>query len=145
MIYYFDTSVLVKLFVEEVGSAQTSVLVLRLEQSQTDQTFVSRLVLVELAATIARAAREQRVSLEYGATTQAVLRAGMPSPWQMQELAPEVALRAMEMLEKHALRAADAIHLASALTVRADVFGCADRRLCEAAAAEGLSVFNPTE
>jgi len=99
MIYYFDTSVLVKLFVEEVGSAETSVLVLTLEQSQTDQTFVSRLVLVELAATVARAAREQRISLEYAAATQAIVRAGMPAPWQVQEIAPEVALKAVDMLK----------------------------------------------
>ena len=58
------------------------------------------------------------------------------------------------MLERHPLRAYDAIHLATALMVNRRllaagvlglVFLCADDRLLQAAVAEGLAVDNPNE
>jgi hypothetical protein len=57
-----------------------------------------------------------------------------------------------DLLERHPLRASDAIHLATALTsnqllsngdLPALTFLCADDRLLDAAMAEGLGVDNP--
>ncbi|MHB8869384.1 MAG: hypothetical protein ACYC6T_07695 [Thermoleophilia bacterium] len=56
----------------------------------------------------------------------------------------------MAVLRRYPLRAADALHLAAALEVAATgreahlVFVCYDRRLNEAARAEGLAVFGST-
>ena len=59
---------------------------------------------------------------------------------------------ACEMLERHPLRAYDAIHLGTALAINrllvadrmsALTFLCADKRLLSAATAEGLAVDNP--
>ncbi len=59
-----------------------------------------------------------------------------------------------DMLERHPLRAYDAIHLATALTANRKllasgatdlVFLCADDRLLQAAVAEGLAVDNPND
>jgi predicted nucleic acid-binding protein len=51
---------------------------------------------------------------------------------------------------QHALRAADCVHLAAALELAAEsqgsdlIFACYDRRLNQAARAEGLRVFGPS-
>ena len=55
---------------------------------------------------------------------------------------------ASRLLDSHPLRAYDALQLAGCLVARTGVlpplhFVCADDRLCEAAAYEGLSVMNP--
>lgn len=57
---------------------------------------------------------------------------------------------AANIARQHRLRALDAIHLATALSVRFNMpsrfgfqFGSADKRLNVAASHEGLSIFNP--
>ncbi|HVT17946.1 MAG TPA: hypothetical protein VHQ90_17430 [Thermoanaerobaculia bacterium] len=51
------------------------------------------------------------------------------------------------LCRRHPLRGADAVHLASALLLREEgldvLFACSDRHLLEAAAAEGLAIFDP--
>ena len=44
---------------------------------------------------------------------------------------------------EHQLRAYDAVHLASALKIGADIFASADVDLCRAANRQGLNIFNP--
>jgi uncharacterized protein len=61
------------------------------------------------------------------------------------DLAEPIILKAAELAERHGLRAYDAIHLASALTVREHMgtpptFACWDRDLNAAAASEGLTL-----
>jgi uncharacterized protein len=60
------------------------------------------------------------------------------------EIAPPVTARARRLLERHALRAADALHLASCLLLRDTTggpvaFAAFDDRLSQAARAEGLT------
>lgn len=50
-----------------------------------------------------------------------------------------------DLATKHGLRCYDAVHLAAAHLVGADVFSSADRRLCDAASSTGLHVANPIE
>jgi predicted nucleic acid-binding protein len=51
------------------------------------------------------------------------------------------------LCERHPLRGADAVHLASALLLRQEgleiLFACSDSSLLGAAAAEGLAIFDP--
>jgi predicted nucleic acid-binding protein len=63
----------------------------------------------------------------------------------MVELSPGVALEARSLLVRHALRAADAIQLASALLLKRELrepvtFAAYDHRLKAAARAEALTV-----
>lgn len=50
---------------------------------------------------------------------------------------------AVDMAEEEALRACDAVHLASALATRSDLLASADSSLRDAAARRGLHVANP--
>jgi predicted nucleic acid-binding protein len=56
------------------------------------------------------------------------------------DTSPQLVQRAVAALEAHPLHAMDAIHLGTALIVRADVFVSAGARQCAAAAALGLDV-----
>jgi hypothetical protein len=56
------------------------------------------------------------------------------------DLTPVVLAHSISCSEKNALRAMDAIHIGSAISMGADVFVSADKRQLEAAATSGLSV-----
>jgi predicted nucleic acid-binding protein len=58
------------------------------------------------------------------------------------EVSAPLALLAGELAEKHSLRGYDAVHLAAALLVAADVMVSADSDLLLAATAEGLAVID---
>jgi len=50
-----------------------------------------------------------------------------------------------ELVKELPLKSADAIHLATALMVRADLFSSSDKKLCAAASESGIAVTDPTE
>jgi predicted nucleic acid-binding protein len=110
-IVYFDSSAFVKLVVEEAGSDLAAEM-----WDGCDAAVSSRLAYPEVRAALAAAGRNhdldaadlatvERVWEEYWATTRPV------------ELSPAVARHAGQLARTHALRGADAVHLASALAV----------------------------
>ncbi len=56
------------------------------------------------------------------------------------DLNPEVLHRTIFSLEKNVLRGIDALHIGSAIALKADIFISADKRQCDAAANSGLRV-----
>jgi predicted nucleic acid-binding protein len=139
MILYLDTSALVKFYVEEPGSRAVRAL---LERAQVVST--SRVAYVEMRAGLARKLRQGELrEKEYKHILSA-----FEKDWKdyfVIEVSESVANLGGELVEKHPLRALDALHLASALflreRVRSDVFFSSfDERLNEAAKAEGLAV-----
>jgi len=139
MILYLDTSALVKFYVEEPGSRAVRAL---LERAQVVST--SRVAYVEMRAGLARKLRQGELrEKEYKHILSA-----FEKDWKdyfVIEVSKSVANLGGELVEKHPLRALDALHLASALflreRVRSDVFFSSfDERLNEAAKAEGLAV-----
>jgi len=139
MILYLDTSALVKLYVEERGSQAVRAL---LERAQVVST--SRVAYVEMRAGLARKLRQGELrEKEYK-----YILSEFEKDWKdyfVIEVSEGVANLGGELVEKHPLRALDALHLASALflreRVRSDVFFSSfDERLNEAAKAEGLAV-----
>lgn len=134
---YLDTSALVKLYVQETGSADVAA---HVEHATLVAT--SRVGYPEARAALARRHRE-------GGLTAAGLRhavSGLDLDFEayvVVELVDPVARRAGALAERHALRGSDAIHLASALELgqlsgAAPLFLAYDTRLSAAAAAEGL-------
>jgi predicted nucleic acid-binding protein len=139
MILYLDTSALVKLYVEEPGSRAVRAL---LERAQVVST--SRVAYVEMRAGLARKLHQGELrEKEYKRII-----SDFEKDWKncfVIEVSEGVAKLGSELVEKHPLRALDALHLASALflreRVRSDVFFSSfDGRLNEAAQAEGLAV-----
>lgn len=134
---YFDASALAKWYIDESGTD----LVKRLLDAPAA---TSRLSGVEVPSAIIRRARE--------AATPAARRDGVLHSFNLGladmfivELAPDVVLAANGILSRNTLRASDAIHLASCVSLShelgADIpFVAFDARLRAAAIAEGLMV-----
>jgi uncharacterized protein len=133
---YFDASAFVKLLAEEPGSELAAEL-----WDGCDAAISSRLAYPEVRAALAAAARNNdltaddhdaaaRIWTHYWAATRPV------------ELTEAVEQHAGELARTHALRGADAVHLASALAISDPdlVIAVWDRRLRAGAQAAGLRV-----
>jgi len=139
MILYADTSALIKLYVAEEGtdSVQDAV-------SRASVVAASRVAYVEARAALARAWRESRIGKQD--LRHAV--SGLNDDWErflVLEVTSDLARRAGDLAEEHALRAYDALQLASALilkgTVGAEVsFLSFDEDLSHVAQSAGLTV-----
>jgi uncharacterized protein len=134
-IVYFDSSALVKLLVEEDGTD----LVAKLWDG-CDAAVSNRLAYPEVRAALAAAHRNHTLDAN-GLEAALQIWEEFWSATRPVELRPEVERLAGELAERHALRGADAVHLASALTVPAPelIVAVWDRRLHAGARAEGLA------
>ena len=140
MIAYLDTSAVVKLYVEEAGATT----VRRVVQDAT-QVGTSRVTYAEARAAFARRARERG----FAPSAHKALVRRFEQAWEtyvrLDVTEPLVKL-AGDLAERHALRAYDAIQLASALTLQRDLpatpvgFVAADGHLLDAAAHEQLAI-----
>lgn len=138
-IVYFDSSAFVKLLVEEDGSDLAAAL-----WDGCDAAVSSRLAYPEVRAALAAAGRAHRLDRpgqrraelaweEYWAATRPV------------ELTNVVTAHAGQLATQHALRGADAVHLASLLAVGITemLFAVWDQRLRAGARAVGVPVAPP--
>jgi len=134
---YLDTSSLVKLYVEEQGST-----LVREAVQQAEMVATSAIAYVEARAALSRRRRERYLSpSDYKRTVQE-----FNADWQHYislEVTDPLTRKAAELAEAHALRAYDAIHLASARLLSERVseqvlFSSWDSNLLAAARREGL-------
>jgi len=134
---YFDASALAKRYLSEEGSAAVTE---RLEQPAA----TSRLSAVEVASALVRRSRENHYSEEDRDRALQALARDLEDMLVV-ELSADVAALAARLLVNRHVRSSDAIHLASCLTLGADLgadipFVVFDARLRAAAAAEDLLV-----
>ena len=135
---YFDASAMVKLLLEEEDSATAGLL-----WAQSTEPFASIVGYAEMRGSIARAARGGRITRDDYPTARLELER-MWGALAAIRLDGRLARIAGALADRHGLGALDAIHLASALSIAAptdqSTFVTFDRRLREAALAEGLTV-----
>lgn len=134
---YWDTSALVKLYVEERGSRPVA-------GWQHDVRASSVIAYVEMHSALSRRLRSGHLTLQQfrSAIGQFVV------DWQAYVRIPlhsDIIDRAARLVEQHALRTLDALHLAAALQLQDDMEAptkmlSADEALLAAAAAEGLVI-----
>ena len=136
---YLDTSALVKLYVEEEGSATVREAVARAETVAT-----TVIAYVEACAAFARRRREGGLSRgDYRRTIQE-----LQSDWDrylLLEVTNELIRRAAGLAAIHPLRAYDAMHLASAKELQERIqgpffFACWDSNLSANAKREGFTL-----
>ena len=148
--YYFDTSALLKGYVNEEGSGWVRSLV-----NASDQLiFISAVTTVEVACAFARRYREGVLSPEaYEQVWQAFSYDSQQKYYQVR-IAKRVLEAASRLARQQPLRAYDAIQLGTAwiMTERLKkheespiTFVAADRRLLQIAEDIGFSVMNPSE
>jgi predicted nucleic acid-binding protein len=137
VILYLDTSALVKIYVEETRSGDV-----RESAKGSEGLATSRIAYAEARAAFARKRREQGLSrVSYRSVVN-----DLDQDWNdyfIVDVSESVVRAAGILAENHALRGADAIHLASAVTLsnkagESVMFLCFDGRLATAAEKEGL-------
>ena len=140
MITYIDTSVLLKVLVDdEVGADAAQRLWL-----DSDFVLCAEIGYAEARAALASARRGGRLDARGLSTAKAELNA----LWAQVDIVPvttELVLAAGHLAESEGLRGYDAVHLAAALAGRASVVATADSQLLAAAQHRRLSVANPLE
>lgn len=138
---YFDTSALIKRFVEEKGSALVQSMVQSGEAVAT-----AKIAYAEVFAGLTRKMREGNLAeVQYDLACRQ-----FETDWHAYirvELNDDLLFLARDLIRRHGLRGFDAVHLASALVLSGAIdeevsFAAADRRLLRAAAAEGLRAVN---
>jgi len=134
VIAYFDTSALLKLVIAEAGADQAS-----LPWERASEVVVSRLVWPEALAALAAARRGRRLTEEGHAAAVRLFR-DLFGRCTVVSVADHLVERAAELASGYDLRAADAIHLATALAVMepGSIFVTWDKRLQQAAIQAGL-------
>jgi uncharacterized protein len=133
---YFDSSAFVKLLVEEAGSELAAEL-----WDGSDAAAASRLAYPEVRAALAAAGRNHDLADDDLASAELAWD-GYWAATRPVELTPAVEQHAGRLARSHALRGADAVHLASALAISDPdlVLAVWDRRLHAGAQAAGLRV-----
>lgn len=141
---YLDTSALVKLYIEETGTARVLAAVEAAEGAQII-TDISR---VESRSAVRRRERTSDIS---GTEANQILKRierDVSSFFLVQPTSSAVLEEALRLIDRYPLRAYDALQLAGCLVVRDNLpgpvtFACADAQLCQAAQQEGLTTLNP--
>ena len=131
---FFDTSAFVKRYVSEAGTDTV------LEWcDQASEIILSGIALPELISAFCRLQREARITDTQYRQLKSLLLADIEDA-AICDLTPTVLAQAISSLEKNVLRGMDAIHIGSAVALKADVFISADKRQLDAAARMGLRV-----
>jgi uncharacterized protein len=146
-LYYLETSALVKLYVKESGSER----LLRLAARTSSHRFaVLSLARVEVHSAIRRRQRDGDIELSLADRLLKQFDQHLESRFIKQILNDSLIDVAAVLVDRHALRAYDAVQLAGCLTLKANsasdepIFVCSDRRLLEGAEAEGVACLDPT-
>lgn len=134
MKFYFDSSALIKRYVDEKGSDFVEGLFM-----EADTIAASSLCLPEVVSALARLQREKKLDPQrYRNCKRFAIEDFLA--FEVCPLSPEVLNTSIHILERSDLRAADAIHIASAIRSKADRFVSGDVRQVEAAKRFRLAV-----
>lgn len=138
MIAYFDTSMLVKLLVDDEPYRPAAERI----WLDADHVVCAEIGFVEVRAALGTAQRSSRLD----AAEMDTAKNQFEALWEQVSVVPvDTALvrAAGEIAELHRLRGYEAVHLAAAVAVPATVVASADRQLVRAARNRGFSVARP--
>ena len=144
-LYFLESSALAKLFVQELGSARLIELVEPLTQPQK---LISALAGLEVHSAIRRRERTRELTPAHAGEALKILTTELARMTE-HPLNASVIETARRLLDRHPLRALDAVQLASCCTIRTVtnvsdiVFVASDELLLTAANAEGFQTVNP--
>ena len=134
MISFFDSSALAKRFIEESGSDEIEKICF-----DSESIVVSSICFPEIISALNRRLRESSISKkDYHLIKERLIEEF--EHIEIINVVPEVIAKSIMLLEKNNLRALDAIHIASALILKSDLFVSADKRQVVAAKKAGLKV-----
>lgn len=127
-----DTSAIAKRYKNESGSDAVQRLLL-----DADAVVLAAHCKVEIASSLNREMHDQSIDLlQYGRIMGEV--AQDFADFDVRPITPEIEALAIGAMERHRLRAMDALHISTAQVARVDLFVTADRKQAQAAQALGL-------
>lgn len=138
---FLDTSALAKRYVKEPGSKEVDDLFF----SFAREVFVSTLSFVEFAAAIGRKLRNKEMAKRSAQRALRELETDWYNLFTRVPLSDTLAESAASLAVQYSLKGADAVHLATAVEVHADLFVAADNRLITVAEKVGIKSYNPEE
>lgn len=142
---FVETSALIKLFIEEVGSQQMTDF---LATSDDSQLIVAAIAHTESRSAICKLRRRGKLTEEQAASAMSELAAQILRLTVQPATSATFAI-ANDLVDRHDLRALDAVQLASAISARSDFkssgmrFIASDRDLLSAARSEGFIIWDP--
>ena len=147
--YFFDSSAIVKRYVQETGTAWVRRVT---RHGRPDRIYLARITAVETASAATRRRRGGSLTAARVRSILTRFRSHLANRYRILEITPDLLNDAMRLANAHALRAYDAVQLAAALELngryQASGLGgitlvSADRDLNTAATAEGMAVEDP--
>jgi uncharacterized protein len=122
MIPFIDSSVITKRYIKEKGSEAVNDLFV-----SSESIYVSSISFPEVISALCRLQREGKIS---GAQYHKIKNLFIQDfeDFDICEMIPQVIAQSTHLLEKYPLRAMDALHLASALEIQAEIFISSDIR-----------------
>ena len=143
--YYFDTSALLKLYIQEDGSDRLRRM---LDQSEDNRVFILELTLLEARSALRRRERAREISTPDANRFLTQIDQDGKSRYFVEQISPQVTAEAHRLIDSHPLRALDALQLAGCILLSQTyhsppIFVCADYDLCDAATAERIPTINP--
>ena len=147
-IYYFDTSALIKLYIDETGSDWVQTIY----DKQSEKIIFAKIGIVETAAALTRRERMNEITPELQKSLYSKMLEDANNRFQVIAVADEIIYSAAALTQRHPLRGYDAVHLAAALELNRYfelnrttpiTFVSADEKLCLSASIEGLNIENP--
>lgn len=143
--YFLDSSAILKRYLVEQGGSYVGGLL-----NIPDAVFyIAQIAAVEVASALTRQSISKQISRRRAQTAIAQFRDDRISVYRVIAVTDPLIEYAMQLAETHALRAYDAVQLATVLTIAKHVtslivtFVCADEALNKVAHTEGLAVENP--
>lgn len=146
-LFFLDTSALAKLYVRELGTDDMLELA---DDASADLTLLS-ISAVELRSALRRRQREGDITDEEAEEIASAFAVHLETRFLRQPVTEGIIQIALGLVDRHLLRAYDAIQLAGCLALRVSsgdvnpVFVCADHALSAAARAEGLATLVPQD
>ena len=151
--YFFDSSAVVKNYVAEIGSSWVKAI---FNATTTDIIYAASITQVEVVAAFARRRKGLNLGVIDASVAISQFKQDFQNDFREIQLKPTIISQAILLSDKFSLRGYDAVQLASALAVHAQLmnfktqfsnstftFVSADNELNLAAQAEGLKIENP--
>lgn len=140
MIFFFDTSALIKNYIEEAGSNMVSSIL-----NEADEIYISEICLIECISTVRRIYKENDISKEEYFRIKKEIKTDMQY-FQKIHISDIVEI-AEELVDKYQLKSLDSIQLGSMLFLKTqiDKFVCCDSKLLSAAQKESIATINPVK
>jgi uncharacterized protein len=148
-VYFFDSSVLTKRYLIEIG---TTWVLNTVAVNNGHHILVAQIAPVEVFSAISRHKRENRISARTSHAIRIYLERHLFREYDVVVFSDSIVQKAQDLLDKYTLRAYDAVQLASALesnskllkaSLQPLIFVCADTRLNAVAISEGLAAHVP--